>query len=255
MRFILDLTARADAVYDNTYHHNLRGRIWKALAGTKYTSEHNEPTPVGFCFSNPFPWGDLNEGDSRRIIISATREGLLAELAADLLDNPELNIGQMLFTIDDIRPLDPDAGPPGTTGTMRTETGVLVKVPPEYKRESDSADVDIFWEQDYGLGPFQEYIQTQLQSHHDRFAPENLPGPKEVDEDLFDGFEHRKEFAVPIEVSTNEERQFVLHKLDLDYTVRDSTHRYHLNLALDTGIGGRTTLGLGFVNIPKEANV
>jgi len=31
MRFIAELTARADAVYDNTYHHKLRGRMWRAL--------------------------------------------------------------------------------------------------------------------------------------------------------------------------------------------------------------------------------
>ena len=255
MRFITEMTARANAVYDKTYHHKLRGRMWRALEGTPYESEHGSSAPIGFSFSNPFPWGDLEEGDKRSLLVAATREDLLAEIAADLLEEPELNIGQMLFTVDDIQPVDPDVGPTGTRGKLRTETGVLAKVPPQYTKESDSEDTDTFWHPEYGLGAFKEYIQTQLQRRHDRFAPDELPGPKKVGESLFTGYDHQKEYALPTNVSVDEVRELVVHKWEFDYEVRDATHRYHLNLALDAGLGGRTSLGFGFLNIPKGERV
>ena len=41
MRIIVDLSARADAAYDNGYHNKLRGRIWRALEGTEHDELHD----------------------------------------------------------------------------------------------------------------------------------------------------------------------------------------------------------------------
>jgi CRISPR-associated endoribonuclease Cas6 len=48
---------------------------------------------------------------------------------------------------------------------------------------------------------------------------------------------------------------YVLSKWRFGYEVRDDDHRRHLNLALDTGIGGRNALGFGFLNIDEESVV
>lgn len=252
MRILTRLRARADTAYDNTYHHKLRGRIWRALEGTPYDAEHGTSEPVGFAFSNPFPWGDFEEGEEVHLLVAATRDQLLAEIAADLLENTELNVGEMPFEVEDVQPVDPDVGPPGTRGTIRTDTGVFAKVPPQYESDDAPEETDTYWEPAHGLGAFKNYIQTQLQRRHDRFAPDGVPGPKEVDRSLFTAYEHRKKFALPVTVATGEEHTFVLNKWEFEYEVRDAAHRYHLNLALDAGLGGRTTLGFGFLNIPKE---
>jgi CRISPR-associated endoribonuclease Cas6 len=251
MRVLARLSARADGVYDNAYHHKLRGRIWKALRGTPYEAEHGTSTPVGFCFSNPFPWGDFEEGDQRHLLFAATRNELLAEIAADLCEEPELNVGEMPFRVTDIKSVYPDVGPPGTCGTLRSDTGIFAKVPPQYKTDEDPDDTDTFWRPEHGLGTFKNYIRTQLQRRHDRFAPEGVLGPKEVGEPLFTAYDHQKQYALPVNVATEQERSVVVNKWEFDYEVRDATHRYHLNLALDAGLGGRTTLGFGFLNIPK----
>lgn len=252
MRILLRLSARADAVYDNAYHHKLRGRIWRALEGTSFEIEHGGSDPVGFAFSNPFPWGDLEEGEQRYLLIASTRDELLAEVGAHLLESPELNIGEMPFEIQDVNPVYPDVGPPGTRGTIRSDTGVLAKVPPQYQSGDADQNTDVFWRPQNGLGAFKNYIQTQLQRRHDRFAPNEVPGPKEVDEPLFTAYDRQKQYALPVTVTTGEEQTFVVNKWEFDYEVRDAAHRYHLNLALDAGLGGRTTLGFGFLNIPKE---
>jgi CRISPR-associated endoribonuclease Cas6 len=252
MRFITDLQTRASGCYDNTYHHNLRGRVWRALENTSYEQEHGGESPVGFSFSNPFPWGDFEEGEQRHVIFAATREPLLAEVAADLLEETELNIGEMPFKVNDVRPVNPDAGPPGTQGTLRSDTGIVAKVPPQYEAEDDNRDTDTYWQPEHGLGAFKNYIQTQLQRQHERFAPDGVPGPKDVDDPLFTAYDRQKQYALPVEVTTGQEHTFVVNKWEFDYEVRNATHRYHLNLALDAGLGGRTTLGFGFMNIPKQ---
>jgi len=45
---------------------------------------------------------------------------------------------------------------------------------------------------------------------------------------------------------------YVLSKWRFGYTVQDEHHRRHLNLALDTGLGERNSLGLGFINITDK---
>jgi len=72
--------------------------------------------------------------------------------------------------------------------------------------------------------------------------------------DLFEGYELLKTFAVPLQVTADQELTFVLSKWQFNYTVRDDDHRRHLNLALDCGLGERNALGLGFCNLVEKRN-
>jgi len=130
MRLVARLRARIDAVYDEQYHHKLRGRMWRALDGTDFESLHNENRPVGLSFSNPFPPGDLREGDTRTLLVAAPQRSLLGAIAEDFTSNPELNIGEMPFEIEEVSLLAPEVGEPGTRGVLETGTGVLVRIPP-----------------------------------------------------------------------------------------------------------------------------
>jgi CRISPR-associated endoribonuclease Cas6 len=252
MRVLARLHARADSAYDNAYHHKLRGRLWEALDGTKYDQRHDENRPKGFVYSNPFPPGDLNEGDERTLLVAAPDEELLAHVAAHLKDFRELNIGEMPFTVDEVTALGTDVGEPGSSGTIETGTGVLVRIPPwrfdEYGIDVDHDEAE-FWKPEHTMEPFRNQLEANLDKKHGLFCPEYLPGPSDVDGDLFDGYELIKTFAIPVTVTQGVEETWVLSKWKFDYTVRDDDHRRHLNLALDTGIGERNSLGFGFVNI------
>lgn len=246
MRVLFDMQAEADATYDRTYHGRLRDRVWDALRDTEY-DEHGTETP-GFTFSNPFPWGDVDEGDSRNLIISSAREEQLAYITADLQENPKLHAGSMPFRVTDARPVDPDVGPPGAEGVLETATGVYAVAPPQYLEDSDEHDYETFWRPDHGMDAFFEHVETQLQRNHDRFMPAGDPGPKDVDEPLFETYEMIKTYWLDIELSNDAEWSVLLSKWRFPYRVRDDHHRRHLNLALDVGIGRRTPLGFGFLN-------
>lgn len=255
MRVIAHLQARFDAAYDNTYHHKLRGRIWNALEGTEYDEIHHENEPKGFTYSNPFPPRDMQEGDERTILIASPHEELLAHVAENLKSERELNVGEMPFTVKNVNAIATDVGEPGTSGTIDTGTGVLVRIPPW---RFDDYDIDVnhdeseFWRPKHTMEPFRNQIEDNLDKKHGLFCPDHLPGPSEVGGDLFDGYELIKTFAIPVTVTEGVRETWILSKWKFDYTVRDDHHRRHLNLALDTGIGERNSLGFGFVNITEK---
>jgi CRISPR-associated endoribonuclease Cas6 len=255
MRLLVRLTARRDAAYDHTYHHKLRGRIWRALEETRFDDRHDADRPLGVSFSNPFPPRDMTAGDERTLLVAAPEEDLLAHVAEDLIDDRELNVGEMPFHVDDMTSLVPDVGEPGSTGTLETGTGVLVRIPThrfdEYGIEVDS-DQPEFWRPEHTLEPFKRQLENNLDRKHGHFAPSHRPGPSDVDGELFDSYELLKTFAVPITATQGQELTYVLSKWRFGYTVRDDTHRRHLNLALDTGVGERNALGLGFLNIKQS---
>jgi len=249
------LRARRDAAYDNTYHHKLRGRLWGALENTEYDDIHDENRPKPFTYSNPFPPGDMNEGDERTLLVASPDEELLAHIAADLQDDRELNIGEMPFTVEGLTPLSPDVGEPGTSGTLESGTGLLVRIPPW---RFDDYDIDVdhdqaeFWRPEHSMEPFVTQIEANLDKKHGLYCPEYLPGPSEVAGELFDGYELIKTFALPVTPTEGERETWVLSKWRFDYTVRDDDHRRHLNLALDVGLGERNSLGFGFVNVTEK---
>lgn len=250
------LSARADTVYQNDYHHKLRGRLWNALEGTEYDERHDDGKPTGFSYSNPFPPHDMQAGDERKLLVASPEEELLANVAADLLEEPELNIGEMAFHVDDVTPLEPDVGEPGTRGTIETGTGLLVRIPPwrceEYGIEHPGGNTAVFWRPEHTMEPLREQLEANLDQKHNHFAHDHLPGPSDVDGELFDGYELLKTFAIPVTVTEGQEMTYVLSKWEFDYTVRDDHHRRHLNLALDVGLGERNSLGLGFINITEK---
>lgn len=256
VRVMASLSARADAAYDNTYHHKLRGRFWGALEGTEFDERHASGEPPGFSYSNPFPPKDMQEGDERTLLVASPNEELLAHVAADLFDDRELNIGEMPFHVKDVTALDPDVGEPGMQGVIETGTGLLVRIPPwrcdEYGIDHPGGDTAVFWRPEHTTEPLVTQLEANLDKKHGLYAHDHLPGPSDVDGELFDSYELIKTFAIPVEVTQGERRTLVLSKWRFGYTVRDDHHRRHLNLALDCGLGERNALGLGFVNITEK---
>lgn len=256
MRLLIKLKAQRDATYQTAYHNKLRGRLWRALDGTSYDELHDTGDPPGFTYSNVFPWGDITENDDRSVLVASPKEGLLSTMAKNLQSDREFNVGEMSFSVDDLTAVSPDVGEPGSTGVIETATGVLVRLYDDHRTEygidDDHGDAPTYWRPKHTVEPFRNAIEENLQRKHEQFAPDYYDGPAEADGQLFDGYELIKTYAIPLTVTAGETIEVLLSKWRFDYEVRDDAHRRHLNLALDTGIGGRNALGLGFVNITEK---
>lgn len=255
MRLLFELKARQSVEYPRSNHDKIRGVIWSALEGTRFDSVHDEGLPVGICPSNVFPWSQtIPEGDTRHFLVASPHEDALSAIARSHPVGSELNIGEMPFTVEDISVVEPNVGAPGTTGILETSTGVYTRLTDEtceqYGIEPYQTG-DTFWssESNHPIGAFRDYVEQNLQMKHDEFHFPHLDGPKESEGSLFEKETIQKEFAAHIPVSPNHTTQAILTKWRFNYRVRDADHRRHLQLALSTGIGGRNTQGLGFVNI------
>lgn len=257
MRILARLRARADTAYDHTYHHKLRGRLWSALRNTEYEQYHDADRPVGMTYSNPFPPRDMREDDERTLLIAAPQEQLLASVAEDLITDRELNVGEMPFHVEELTTVTPDVGEPGSTGTLETGTGLLVRIPPERAEEYDierRGDQAIYWRPEHSMEPLRTQLENNLDRKHRLFCRDHLPGPSDTEYDLFDSYELIKTFAIPVTVSQGEQLEMVFSKWRFGYTICDDDHRRHLNLALDAGLGERNALGFGFVNVTEKAD-
>ena len=256
MRLLTELSARADAAFDNTHHAKLRGRLWGALSGTDYDDRHDADEPPGFCVSLVFPPQDMREGDQRWLLVASPDEELLTHVARDLQTDRELNVGEMPLRVEEVNALAPDVGEPGTRGILESGTGVLVRIPPwqreRYGIEGDYGDSATFWRPEHTMEPFRKQVVANLDRKHGLFAPEYLPGPSETDGELFDEYDLLKTYALPVDVTEGQQMTYVVSKWKLGYTIQDDDHRRHLNLALDCGIGERNALGFGFFNIAER---
>jgi len=257
---MVNLEARMDAAYQNNYHPAIQGRIWNSLEGTDFIKRHDAADPPGFAYSNPFPPGDMEEGDQRKLIISSVDEGLLAHVAADLLDEREFNIKQMPFNVENISDFTVDVGEPGTTGVISCGTGLLIKIPhwdlDRYGIEHPkgaSSETPVYWRPKYGMEVVRQQIERNLEYKHNLYGSPYTPTPSETEYDLFEGYDLIKQFAVPIQVSSDYEQEYVLSKWRFDYQVQDAAHREHLNLALNLGLGAKNGMGLGFINIQEKS--
>lgn len=265
MRIELTLDAIADAAYDSSAHHKIRGRIWRAFEDNdEFVESHDTNHGVGFVFSNIFPWGEIAEGDRRYIRIASPRRKVLDELIAHFGRNREFEVGQMRFEIADITGHAPQVGEPGSTGRIDTGTGVFCaltkQLAEEYgldtsKIEAGESETKLFWRQKHGMEPLQATIRRSLQRTHEQYGDEYYDGPTEVNEPLFTEIEPIKDditYSIRFQPATAVDRTVILSKWRLGYRVRDETHRYHLNMALDAGIGQRREHGFGFLNLREQ---
>ena len=265
MRIELALDAVADAAYDTAAHHKIRGRIFRALENnSKYTETHESNHGVGLAFSNVFPWGNIEEGDRRYIRIASPRRALLDDLIAHFDQNRMFEVGQMRFEIADLSGHTPQVGEAGSTGRIDTGTGVFCALNHQLaeehgldtsKMDAGESETKLFWRPKHGMEPLQATIRRSLQQTHEQYGDQYYDGPAEVDEPLFTEIEPVKDditYSIRFQPTTAVDRTVILSKWRLGYRVRDETHRYHLNLALDSGIGQRREHGFGFLNLREQ---
>ncbi|QSG05322.1 CRISPR-Cas system related protein Cas6, RAMP superfamily [Halapricum desulfuricans] len=167
----------------------------------------------------------------------------------------------MRFEIADISGHAPQVGEPGSTGRIDTGTGVFCAFDRQQAEEYglDTSQIDtgesetkMFWRPHHGMGALQDILRRSLQRTHERFGDDYYDGPMEVSEPLFESVEPIKDdvtYSIHFQPATAVDRTVILSKWRLGYRIRDETHRYHLNLALDAGLGQRREHGFGFLNL------
>ncbi len=257
MRLLVQLGATAHIVYQPDYHHKLRGRVWRPLEETdRWRSLHDEPGAFPFCFSNPFPRTDYEPGDEPMVLISSRHPDLIEDVYTDLEENPEFNIGDMSFEVEEVNPLNPTVGGLGTSGKIRCPTGIYI---PLWEDDREAYEIDesynadrISWTPRYGPRPMREKLVEDANRKLERAHGET---PIEQFNDLFESVELGDTHYLEIPVSTGYTRKFLVTETTFQYKITNPEQQQWLDLLLNTGIGWRNALGFGFANIVEKEEI
>jgi len=258
-RLVLDLEATADCAFDPDFNYKFLGRVYQALDDTDLDNVHDSDAPAPFTFSDPRPHGDMEAGDERRLIVSSPHgRDLYDLLIANLSADPELNLGHMCFEATGARTVEIDVGPPGSTGTIKTPTGLVQRLsqgvcegngitPPEngetlYWASEDHPPLALF-----------EQIRRNLSQKLDAYHPPSVTDPVKTDTPLFSGYELYDAGTMQKTVSGDKTGLLFYSKWELEYEVRDDDHRTWLNMLLACGLGAKCAYGLGYGYVTNQS--
>jgi len=258
MRLAVELTPQDQMYWKPSDQYKLHGRLWNDLEGTKYETLHDDSKTPTFCFSNIFPTNKkthheqvLNPQDNCLLFISSPHPGLLDSLSASFDQNRTLHIGDNRFTVTDVQSRDEDIGRVGSAGTLKTQTGVYLRLPQEkqkeYNIETPYENSTISWTPDMGYTAFRERLLENARYKTNQLCLKTSSHPQEFS-DLFTSTEILTTFEADVNVTQDYTFKFFPSIVELEYTVTSEDQRMWLNTLLDTGLGWKNALGFGFLN-------
>lgn len=250
MRTMVEMTARRDFEYDNRYNRALQSRIHDSLSGTRYEQLHESNEMNLFSYSLPIPPRGGEEGDTRRLIFAGADADLVATITAGLCKEPELNLHEMPFHVDQAFSINV---PIGDTGTLTTGTPIIIRFgedeAEEYGIDTDYSE-STYWRAKHGTDLFFTHLNKNLQYKYQRVYDEEPPEPP-----YFTGYSMDREVVKPLSFGKDApEVTFIGYEWSFDYEVESGKHRKLLNLTLDTGLGELNGLGFGFMNRDEDVN-
>lgn len=247
MRAMVEMTARRDYKYDNTYNRSLQSRIYQSLNGTAYSDLHENNDISLFSYSPPIPPRSAEEGDTRRLIIAGVDDELVTTIATNLCRNPELNLNEMTFHVDCAYSLRTSVG---ERGALTTGSPIIIRfqnqTAEEYGIETDYDKT--YWEAEHGTDLFFDHLYKNIQWKYRLAYDEDPPEPP-----FFTGYSYDRQVAKPLYYDASPVT-YIGSEWTFEYEVESADHRRLLNLALNSGLGELNSLGFGFMNRAEAVN-
>lgn len=247
MRAMVEMTARRDYEYDNTYNRALQGRIYKSLDGKEYGNLHESDDIKLFSFSPPIPPRNADEGDTRRLIFAGEDDELVTTLVTELCRNPELNLNEMPFHVDQAYSI---TSPLSDRGTLTTGTPIIVRF-----REQTAAEYGIdterertHWQPEHGTELFFDQLQSNIQQKYRLAYGEEPPEPP-----YFTGYSFDRKVVKPLYYD-QKPVTYIGGEWSFEYEIESADHRNLLDLTLTAGLGELNGLGFGFMNRAEDVN-
>lgn len=171
MRLIFRLEAFKKQTYDNDYNHYVQSFFYNLIKNTEFSHLHDfkgTSSPAHaitpFCFSNIFPYGDMNEGDIKNIIISSPNEKFIFLLHDRMKSiNTPIHLGGMEFHAINSKIFRVNISHPLTIASV---TPIIIRIPrsvyQDYNLDLRYPYEYIFWRQSYPLELFLNQLETNL---------------------------------------------------------------------------------------------
>jgi len=258
MRLLLKLRVAKDQVYDLKYHHKLQGFIYSLLDGTPYVKLHDKRGYKFFCFSNIFPpkgakkepSESMKKGELRQMLISSPEVGLVNILNEKLEqmggERSPVNIGEMSFVVESVKPLEPMIC---RSCRLITGTPIVLRIPKEKFEKYGIVppkDYDyVYWRKEWPFEPFVKQLEENLFKKYREFYG------KSVEEfPIFEQFEFKKPVCNHV-VLGGKEVKMLGSIWEFSFSYVDGEKRELLQFGLDAGFGEENSLGFGFMNVAR----
>jgi len=129
LRLLLKLEAAVDQKDISLDYNKLQGFVYSLIRESGYGGIHDKEGYKYFCYSNIFPYGDMQAGDIKNFIIASPNRKVIDAVAEHLStwkDRP-IHIGDCSFTLHHFDRLDRPF--PSTPVKIASATPIIVRIP------------------------------------------------------------------------------------------------------------------------------
>jgi CRISPR-associated endoribonuclease Cas6 len=241
MRLLIKLEAAKDQAYDAMYHHKVQGFIYDLIESYD-PSLHDKKGYKNFCYSNPFPFDDMKEGDIRTLIIASPDARLIEHLYKNLPKG--LNIGDNSYIVREKKTLIPRLEAPLK---LKTATPVTMRIPKErYSDYGIESDKDWkYWRPENSFEAYVKQLGDNVIKKYNSFYNTEIE-----EQAIFEQYKYVKPTCNPT-IIDGKEYDVVGSIWEYHFTHLTPQQKKLLEYALDAGIGERNTYGYGFLNVIK----
>jgi len=265
MRLLFKLVPMESHPYMNDYHYNLQAAIYSLIRDGGLPEVHEKRGYKFFCFSNIFPFGDFKRGVEKDLLVSSPDYAILESIeraaSAKVRSGRPLVMGELQFVIADVsKPFRISFEGPEVT--VRSATPIVMRIPKAKFEEygiTPKLDYDyVYWRESIS---FEAFIK-QLRDNIAKKVKEYLQGqkinstkqvPYSNEETLLPAvvsYKFIRSVAKPITLKGR--RQIIIGSIwDITLLAESADQMGTLEIALDSGLGERNSLGFGFMNVVK----
>ncbi len=258
MRLLIKLKSLKNQAYELKYHRKLQGFIYGLLNETPYVKLHDRRGYKFFCFSNIFPpkgtkenpSESMEKGELRQFLISSPEVGIIKllndKLERIMEERVPVNIGDMSFGVESVKPLEPRIG---RSCRLITGTPIVLRIPKEKFEKYGIVppkDYDyIYWREQWPFEPFVRQLEENLFKKYREFY-----GKAIEESPIFEQFEFMNTACAHVVFGGKEVK--VLGSLwRFMFSYLDEMRREILQFGLDAGFGELNSLGFGFMNVVR----
>jgi CRISPR-associated endoribonuclease Cas6 len=258
LRILLDLEALSDqTVWDSSQYRKVQGFIYDKLIGdTEFKNIHNLKTYKLFCFSNIFPPAIVKCGELRHLLFSSPNNQLVtsvfSHIRENLMSDKVVNIGEQQYRIKALELLQTRIV--DNRCIIRTSTPVSVRIPQrsysDYNiSKEEQKENFMYWRSNMPQDIFLTLIMNNMKSKFEHFYRRRINNI----ESIIGSLALIKEVVIHIPVENYTIKvPASFWRLYFDNLETEFRRRF-LNFILDTGIGERNSVGLGFLNVEEGA--
>ncbi|MDG7036556.1 MAG: CRISPR-associated endoribonuclease Cas6 [Nitrososphaerota archaeon] len=218
-----------------------------------------------FCFSNIFPYGDFQTGSEKNLLISSPDLEVLKSIESACHRRIE---SDQPIIIDNLRFKISGISKPFRIDLMHDQVNIITATPivvriPKAKFEDYGIELKInynylFWREDIPVDAFVNQLYENIAKKVKgflRIQEKNLYTAHDLDEGYFLpmilSYKFIKSVSKPIVVK--QAKQMIIGSLwNFSFFAENAAQKAALEIAIDSGLGERNSLGFGFVNLIRN---